>query len=72
MPKPRCSKAASALLAALLITGCGESADPGDPGAPAADEARALDDAAAMLDEQRLAAPPETPTDPAPSGDPGN
>ena len=40
--------------AALLLTGCGKKdSDPG-PGGVTVGEARALDEAAAMLDKQRL------------------
>jgi hypothetical protein len=60
------------LAAALLLVGCGPSdTDPG-PGGVTVGEARALDEAAAMLDEQRLpaeAVPPPSQPDatPAPS-----
>ena len=51
------------LAAALLLAGCGPSeTDPG-PGGVTVGEARALDEAAEMLDEQRLpteALPPAT------------
>ena len=53
--------------AALLIAGCGKKdSDPG-PGGVTVGEARALDEAAEMLDKQR---PPQTatgPTTPAPA-----
>lgn len=45
-----------AVASCLLLAGCGESdTDPG-PGGVTVGEARALDDAASMLDEQRLTA----------------
>ena len=51
--------------AALLLAGCGPNdTDPG-PGGVTVGEARALDEAAEMLDEQRL--PPEA----LPSAEPG-
>jgi len=53
------------LLAAALLAGCGEKdTDPG-PGGVTVGEARSLDDAAEMLDEQKLpedALPTPTPT----------
>ena len=57
--------------AALLLAGCGPNdTDPG-PGGVTVGEARALDEAAEMLDEQRLPAealPPEQPDEtPAPA-----
>jgi len=54
-----------ALLAAALLAGCGEKdTDPG-PGGVTVGEAKALDEAAEMLDEQKLpedALPSSTPT----------
>lgn len=54
--------------AALLLCGCGANDDDPGPGGVTVGEARALDQAAAMLDAQRLparesppAAPPTTP-----------
>ena len=41
--------------AALMLAGCGNDNDPG-PGGVTVGEARALDDAAEMLEEQRLPA----------------
>ena len=47
-------RAAALAAAALLVTGCGKKdSDPG-PGGVTVGEARALDEAAAMLDKQRL------------------
>jgi len=52
------------LLAALLLAGCGPNdTDPG-PGGVTVGEARALDEAAEMLDEQRLPADALPPTAP--------
>lgn len=49
-----CFSAPLALAGCILIAGCGESdTDPG-PGGVTVGEARALDEAAEMLDEQRL------------------
>jgi hypothetical protein len=47
----------------LLLAACGSDTDPG-PGGVTVGEARALDEAAEMLDEQRL--PPEALPSPAP------
>jgi hypothetical protein len=59
---------AAALAAALLAAGCGPNdTDPG-PGGVTVGEARALDEAAEMLDEQRL--PPEALPTPAPAATP--
>jgi hypothetical protein len=44
-----------ACAAALALAGCGNDNDPG-PGGVTAGEARALDDAAEMLEQQRLPA----------------
>lgn len=41
-------------LAALLLAGCGESDDRSAPGGVTQDEAAALNDAAAMLDDAAL------------------
>ena len=43
----------AALVAALLLSACGSDDDPG-PGGVTVGEARALDEAAEMLDEQRV------------------
>jgi len=56
-----------ALLPALLLAGCGSSDNDPGPGGVTVGEARALDEAAEMLDEQRLpaetgATPDATPT----------
>jgi len=49
---------ACALSASLLLAGCSpDDNDPG-PGGVSVGEARALDEAAAMLDEQRITLPP--------------
>jgi hypothetical protein len=62
------------LAAALLLAGCGPSdTDPG-PGGVSVGEARALDEAAEMLDEQRLPAealPPAAEDAPEPAETPG-
>ena len=52
MPGRACAWSA-ALAAALLLTACGSDDDPG-PGGVTVGEARALDEAAEMLDEQRV------------------
>lgn len=55
------------LLAALALSGCGESdSDPG-PGGVTVGEARALEEAAAMLDERR---PPAEVLEPLAEGTP--
>jgi hypothetical protein len=55
---------ATAALAALLLAGCGKKdSDPG-PGGVTVGEARALDEAAEMLDKQR---PPQAAPTPAPA-----
>ncbi len=58
------------LALALLLAACGPAGNDPGPGGVTVDEARALDDAAAMLDERRLpeealreTPPPATPTD---------
>jgi len=57
-----------ALLAGALLAGCGQNdTDPG-PGGVTRGEARALDDAAEMLDEQQL--PEDALSSPAPSASP--
>jgi hypothetical protein len=57
-----------ALLAAALLAGCGENdTDPG-PGGVTVGEARALDEAAEMLDEQKL--PEDALASPTPSATP--
>ena len=61
------------LYAFLLLTGCGSGDNDPGPGGVTVGEARALDEAAEMLDEQRL--PPEALPEkgepaPAPSGSP--
>lgn len=54
----------AALAAALLLAGCGPNdTDPG-PGGVTVGEARALDEAAEMLDEQRLPAEALPPAEP--------
>ncbi len=55
-PMPRCLPPAAALLLALALAGCGEDGARA-PGAVSPGEAKALEEAAAMLDERRL--PPE-------------
>lgn len=53
---PKLAFGAAPLAAALLLAGCGPNdTDPG-PGGVTAGEARALDEAAEILDEQRLPA----------------
>ena len=59
-----------ALLAALALTACGDSGTAPGPGGVSVDEAEALDQAAEMLDSQRLpadalgdAAPAPAPSD---------
>jgi len=61
----RASRAGALLAcAALALGGCGNDNDPG-PGGVTVGEARALDDAAEMLEQQRL--PDEASPTPAPS-----
>lgn len=55
--RPRLAAAILALPLAMLPAACGE-AEPTPPGEVSPGEAKALDDAASMLDERRL--PPET------------
>jgi hypothetical protein len=58
----------ASLAVAVLLAGCGPNdTDPG-PGGVTVGEARALDEAAAMLDEQRLPAEALPPADDAPAG----
>ena len=58
----RTLSAGGALAASLLLAGCGPNdTDPG-PGGVTVGEARALDEAAEMLDEQRLPAEALPPT----------
>jgi hypothetical protein len=57
-PSARTAAGRWPLLAGLaLLAACGSDTDPG-PGGVTVGEARALDDAASMLDEQRLDLPP--------------
>jgi hypothetical protein len=59
----------AALLPLILVAGCGPAdSDPG-PGGVTVGEAKALDEAAAMLDERRL--PPEALPETRPSATPG-
>ncbi|MFC3100191.1 hypothetical protein [Altererythrobacter lauratis] len=63
-------RALAPLAACLVLAACGAAdTDPG-PGGVSVGEARALDEAAEMLDQQRLPAEaleePETPENPAP------
>lgn len=49
------TQTSTALLAlALMLAACGPAGNDPGPGGVTVDEARALDDAAAMLDERRL------------------
>lgn len=67
MPPRHVIAAACALALSFALAGCGdEAAD--EPGAVSADEARALEDAASMLDERAL--PPEAPPSDAPDAAP--
>ncbi len=50
-------------LAALVLAGCGKAENDAGPGGVSVGEAKALDEAAEMLDAQRL--PPEAATAPA-------
>lgn len=60
------ARALPALLAAALLSGCGPSDNDPGPGGVTVGEARALDEAAEMLEQQRLPAealPSETPAE---------
>ncbi|MXP40440.1 hypothetical protein GRI75_02110 [Altererythrobacter soli] len=68
------------LVAALLLAGCGEQDNDPGPGGVTVGEARALDEAAEMLEQQRLpqdvleggeAQPEAENPSPAPSSNPG-
>lgn len=50
------------LVTVLALASCNSAADQADPGPATQDEAQALEDAASMLDEQRMTeeAPPDT------------
>ncbi|ANU06936.1 hypothetical protein [Paraurantiacibacter namhicola] len=52
MSRPNLLRCAAALAAIALLPACGSDADPG-PGGVNVSEAKALDDAAAMLEERR-------------------
>lgn len=54
------------LIAGLALAGCAKGDNEPGPGGVTVGEARALDEAAAMLDERRAKAPPPAPA-PAPS-----
>jgi hypothetical protein len=58
----------ASLAGALLLAGCGQQDNDPGPGGVTVGEARALDEAAEMLDEQRL--PAEALPAPAPTGEP--
>jgi hypothetical protein len=65
----------AALAGMLLLAGCGPNDTDSGPGGVTVGEARALDEAAEMLDEQRLPAealppPSKSGTAPAPEGSP--
>lgn len=63
--------ASAAALVPLALAACGPGENDPGPGGVTVEEARALDDAASMLEERRL--PPdalETPPGPAPSATP--
>lgn len=64
---PRCTFSAAALALGCLLAACGEERAEA-PGAVSADEAKALEDAASMLDEREL--PPEALPSDAPSAAP--
>lgn len=69
----------AALLATFLLAGCGQQDNDPGPGGVTVGEARALDEAAEMLEQQRLpegaiesaegSAAPRTPSPSPPSGD---
>ncbi len=70
MPSHRLLAAALALVLPLAVAGCGNDAASA-PGGVSPGEAKALDDAAAMLDERQLppeALPTDMPAGPAPTG----
>lgn len=54
------------LIALLCLTACGKQDNAPGPGGVSVGEAKALDEAAEMLEGQRLSAPPP-PTQPAPA-----
>ena len=56
------------LLPITALAACNSSTGGADPGAVTQEEAEALEDAASMLDEQRL--PDETPENQMPQGEP--
>ena len=55
------------LLPMLALGACNSSTEGADPGSVTQEEAEALDDAASMLDEQRM--PAETPEPDSPDGE---
>ena len=56
-----------ALAPSLFLAACNSSTEGADPGPVTQEEAEALDDAASMLDEQRM--PADTPEPDAPEGE---
>ena len=56
-----------ALAPSLFLAACNSSTEGADPGPVTQEEAEALDDAASMLDEQRM--PGDTPEPDAPEGE---
>ena len=53
-----------ALAPSLFLAACNSSTEGADPGPVTQEEAEALDDAASMLDEQRMTAEPPEPDAP--------
>jgi len=64
------SAAILTVLAALALAGCGKADNDAGPGGVSVGEAKALDEAAQMLDAQRLPPPASAPASPAPGAAP--
>jgi hypothetical protein len=62
----RAGRASIALLAVLALAGCGNSNDTGGPGDVSVSEAKALDEAAEMIEARKPPAPVADPSAPLP------